>query len=306
MDKNFLDVVNNNLSVSLKKVNIINVKRSFTIDNYYDIDNTIIFPISGNFRYGKYKKIISNDDCIFIPAHSTVSLSFGSKRTKTLAYEDFIDKKTKYIDEDNNLRKNSNLDRYLIINLDVKAYDLVNIFHTKNLDLSILYKNSRVTSLFKGIAREIYSSLPGAQKVIESLSNQLVYELIRDILSRQPLFSSIEENFKFFNDEKILDLFKFIEENIGKELSNKTLSDHLNISEDYVGQFFKNNIGFPPQDYIEHRRMEKAIKMLREDSEAIKVISNDVGFRDTAYFCRRFKMMFGVQAGKMKKRLNEI
>ena len=41
MDKNFLDVVNNNLSVSLKKVNIINVKRSFTIDNYYDIDNTI-------------------------------------------------------------------------------------------------------------------------------------------------------------------------------------------------------------------------------------------------------------------------
>ena len=35
---------------------------------------------------------------------------------------------------------------------------------------------------------------------------------------------------------------KFIEENIGKELSNKTLSDHLNISEDYVGQFFKNNI----------------------------------------------------------------
>ena len=121
-----------------------------------------------------------------------------------------------------------------------------------------------------------------------------------------PLFSSIEENFKFFNDEKILDLFKFIEENIGKELSNKTLSDHLNISEDYVGQFFKNNIGFSPQDYIEHRRMEKAIKMLREDSEAIKVISNDVGFRDTAYFCRRFKMMFGVQAGKMKKRLNEI
>ena len=46
MDKNFLDVVNNNLSVSLKKVNIINVKRSFTIDNYYDIDNTIIYPIS--------------------------------------------------------------------------------------------------------------------------------------------------------------------------------------------------------------------------------------------------------------------
>ena len=97
-----------------------------------------------------------------------------------------------------------------------------------------------------------------------------------------------------------------IDENISKDLSNKILSDHLNISEDYVGQFFRNNIGFSPQDYIEHRRMEKAIKILREKTDAIKVISNDVGFKDTAYFCRRFKMMFGVQAGKMKKRLNEI
>ena len=141
---------------------------------------------------------------------------------------------------------------------------------------------------------------------MEAITNQVVFELIRNILSEQPLFSSIEENFKFFNDEKILDLFLFIDENISKDLSNKILSDHLNISEDYVGQFFRNNIGFSPQDYIEHRRMEKAIKILREKTDAIKVISNDVGFKDTAYFCRRFKMMFGVQAGKMKKRLNEI
>ena len=139
-----------------------------------------------------------------------------------------------------------------------------------------------------------------------SLSVVVMFELIRNILSEQPLFSSIEENFRFFNDEKILDLFLFIDDNLHRDLSNKILSDHLNISEDYVGQFFRNNIGFSPQDYIEHRRMEKAIKILREKTDAIKVISNDVGFKDTAYFCRRFKMMFGVQAGKMKKRLNEI
>ena len=160
--------------------------------------------------------------------------------------------------------------------------------------------------MLKSIIKEVSNGLPGSQKVIEAITNQIVFKLIRNILSKQPLFSSIEENFKFFNDEKILDLFFFIDENISKDLSNKILSDHLNISEDYVGQFFRNNIGFSPQDYIEHRRMEKAIKILREKTDAIKVISNDVGFKDTAYFCRRFKMMFGVQAGKMKKRLNEI
>ena len=40
--------------------------------------------------------------------------------------------------------------------------------------------------------------------------------------------------------------------------------------------------------------------------DEVKVISNEVGYKDTAYFCRRFKLMFGVQAGKMRKRLGEI
>lgn len=303
MDRSFINVINDHLSISLKNVNVIDVKKSFTIDNYYDIDNTIIYPISGKFRYSKYKKLITNNTALFIPAHNTISLSFGSKRTRTLAYEDFIDQKRKYLDENKKIYSKS--DKYLIINLDAKAYDLINIFHTKNLGVSTI-SNKSLILLLNNIIKEISNNLPGSQKVIESITNQIVFELIRNILSKQPLFSSIEENFKFFNDEKILDLFLFIDENISKDLSNKILSDHLNISEDYVGQFFRNNIGFSPQDYIEHRRMEKAIKILREKTDAIKVISNDVGFKDTAYFCRRFKMMFGVQAGKMKKRLNEI
>ena len=221
-----------------------------------------------------------------------------------MAYEDFIDQKIKYLRE--NKKATTNSDKYLILNLDAKAYDLVNIFHSKNLGVSTIENNKSFIYLFNSIIKEVSSRLPGYQKVIESITKQVVFELIRNILSEQPLFSSIEENFKFFNDEKILELFLFIDENISKDLSNKILSDHLNISEDYVGQFFRNNIGFSPQDYIEHRRMEKAIKILREKTDAIKVISNDVGFKDTAYFCRRFKMMFGVQAGKMKKRLNEI
>ena len=304
MDRNFINVINHHLSISLKKVNIIDVKKSFTIDNYYDIDNTIIYPISGKFRFGKYKKLLTKDSALFIPAHNTVSLSFGSERTRTLAYEDFIDQKRKYLRENKKITTNS--DKYLILNLDAKAYDLVNIFHSKNLGISTIENNKSFIYLINNIIKEVSNGLPGHQKVIESITNQVVFELIRNILSEQPLFSSIEENFKFFNDEKILDLFLFIDENISKDLSNKILSDHLNISEDYVGQFFRNNIGFSPQDYIEHRRMEKAIKILREKTDAIKVISNDVGFKDTAYFCRRFKMMFGVQAGKMKKRLNEI
>lgn len=158
----------------------------------------------------------------------------------------------------------------------------------------------------RSISNELKNKPVGFNNVIDLMSTKLVYEIIRSFLSNQPLFSGIEENYKYFSDEKILNLFSFIERNINKELSNKVLSNHLNISEDYVGQFFRNSIGFSPQDYIEHKRMEKAIDLLRDEKNAVKVISNDVGYKDTAYFCRRFKMMFGVQAGKMRKRLGEI
>lgn len=305
MDSSFLNIINRHLSITLKKVNIIHVKKSFTIDNYYDIDNTLIFPINSKLRFGKYKKSLDVDSALFIPAHTTISLSFGSKRSYTIAYEDFIDKKDKYLFEQDNFNTRPKTDKYLIINFQAKAYNLINIFHSKYLAFSEV-KNSNFILLFKNIIKELIVKLPGSDQVISSIVHQVVYELIRDILSKQPLFSSIEENFKFFNDKKILDLFQFIDENLSKELSNKVVADNLNISEDYVGQFFKNNIGFSPQDYIEHRRMERAITILREKTEAIKVISNDVGYKDTAYFCRRFKLMFGVQAGKMKKRLNEI
>jgi len=306
MDKTFIDVINNYLSFSLKNVNVLNVKKSFTIENYYDIENTIILPISGKFRFGRYKNIINHDELLFVPAHNVMSLSFGSNRSSKLAYDDFIDNKGRYLIEDNGFRNNLNVDKYFIMNIDVKAFDLINIFHSKYLKSFVISKNSKILSLIKDIMRERYHNHPGSKKIIELISSQILYEIIRIILSKQPMFSSIEENFKFFNDNKTLDLFHFIDSNLEKELSNRVLSNHLNISEDYVGQFFRNNIGFSAQDYIEHRRMERAIELLREKSNTIKTISNDVGYKDTAYFCRRFKLMFGVQAGKMKKRINEF
>ena len=306
MSNPFHEIINNDLSILIKKINIIDLRKSFTIANYYDIDNTLIFPISGKLRYGTYKKNITSNSFLFVPSHNTVSISFGSNRTQTLVYEDFIDNKEKYILEQNSVKKRLDIDRYLVINVDVKAYGLVNIFDSRNLDTLHINNNLKAISLFKNIIKELYFRQPGFNKMVDLNSHQLVYEIIREILAKQPLFSTIEENFNFFNDKKILDLFLFIDKNLNKELSNKVIGDNLKISEDYVGQFFRNNIGFSPQDYIEHKRMEKAIKLLREESNAIKAISNEVGYKDTAYFCRRFKLMFGVQAGKMRKRFNEI
>jgi AraC-like DNA-binding protein len=48
--------------------------------------------------------------------------------------------------------------------------------------------------------------------------------------------------------------------------------------------------------------MEMAVNLLRTSKKSIREIGKIVGYKDTAYFCRRFKMMFGIPAGKMRRR----
>jgi AraC-like DNA-binding protein len=80
------------------------------------------------------------------------------------------------------------------------------------------------------------------------------------------------------------------------------LSQVAQVSEDYVGQYFKMLTGINPQDYIEYQRMEEAVQLLRTTKKSIREIGLEVGYKGTAYFCRRFKMMFGIPAGKMRRR----
>lgn len=79
------------------------------------------------------------------------------------------------------------------------------------------------------------------------------------------------------------------------------LASVAHVSEDYVSQYFKLLTGVNAQDYIEYQRMEQAVKLLRTSQKTVQDIGKEVGFKDTAYFCRRFKIMFGTSAGKMRK-----
>ena len=96
--------------------------------------------------------------------------------------------------------------------------------------------------------------------------------------------------------------FESIKDNLEADLSNKQLAKVVGVSEDYVGQYFKMLTGINPQDYIEYQRMEKAVVLLRTTKKSIQDVGKNIGYKDTAYFCRRFKMMFGITARKMRNR----
>ena len=152
------------------------------------------------------------------------------------------------------------------------------------------------------IIEEGKNERPGRERVIKLYTEQIVIEIIRYILDKKLFVEQLATNTTYFKDPRLIDIFKFIKENLSGDLSNKVLANVANVSEDYVGQYFKMLTGINPQDYIEYQRMESAVYLLRTTKKSIRAIGKEVGYKDTAYFCRRFKMMFGIPAGKMRRR----
>ena len=86
----------------------------------------------------------------------------------------------------------------------------------------------------------------------------------------QRFVEKLATNITYFKDPRLIDIFAYIRENLQGDLSNKVLSSVANVSEDYVGQYFKMLTGINPQDYIEYQRMEKAVHLLRTTKLSIR------------------------------------
>jgi AraC-like DNA-binding protein len=291
------------LNVHYKKSNNIRITQPITIENYYDVENTIIRLNSGEIRFGKEKELVKKGDILFIPGGKNVSVTFGSGNAISLSNDDFISRKENYfksISKDN--LDEDGVESFTYINFDAKVFDSVNFFASLDIPPFVISSHTNIKNAVKTIIDESGSDLAGHERIIKLITDYLVVEIIRYILRHQLFVEQLATNSTYFKDPRLIDIFAYIKEHLDGDLSNKNLASVANVSEDYVGQYFKMLTGINPQDYIEYQRMERAVSLLRTSKKSIREIGTDVGYKDTAYFCRRFKMMFGIPAGKMRRR----
>jgi AraC-like DNA-binding protein len=198
--------------------------------------------------------------------------------------------------------KSSEEDCISLLHFESKVFDVVNFFNSLDIPPFIIRFNDRIATLVEDVMKEVETTGVGRERSLKAMTEVLVIELLRHILKNRLFTEELSTNSTYFKDPRLIDLFNFIKSNIGGDLSNKVLAKIANVSEDYVGQYFKMLTGINPQDYIEYQRLEAAVDLLRTTKKSIRTIGKEVGYKDTAYFCRRFKMMYGVPAGKMRRR----
>ncbi|MCR9250913.1 MAG: AraC family transcriptional regulator [bacterium] len=289
------------LSVSFIKAKNINILNPVSVRNNYDVENTILYVNKGQLKYGEYQDVVEEGDILFVPGGKMIAITYGSGKADSLTKDDFLNNKERYFQPSDRLNSTEN-ESYCYVSFEAKVFDSVNFFASLDIPAFVIKQESSLGLLIKEVVLETFSNLPGKERLIKIQTERLVVELIRYIITKGLFVEQFATNSTYFKDPRLIDIFTFIKEHLGEDLSNKILANVANVSEDYVGQYFKMLTGINPQDYIEYQRMEMAVNLLGTTKKSIREIGKEVGYKDTAYFCRRFKMMFGIPAGKMRRR----
>lgn len=292
------------VNVRFIRGNNFRVEKPISVNDYTESDNTLILLHHGTLKFGEDQELLNEGEILFLPAEQKTKLTIGSGSKKgEISKDQFQENKKKYL-QSISFRDimSTEEDCISILGFESKVFDVVNFFNSLDIPPFIVRFNDRLATIIEDLMKEVEVSNVGKEKALKSHTELLVIELLRHILKNRLFLEELSTNATYFKDPRLIDLFNYIKTNLGGDLSNKILAKVANVSEDYVGQYFKMLTGINPQDYIEYQRMEAAVELLRTTKKSIRDIGKEVGYKDTAYFCRRFKMMYGVPAGKMRRR----
>jgi transcriptional regulator GlxA family with amidase domain len=142
--------------------------------------------------------------------------------------------------------------------------------------------------------------LLGKERLQRNLCEELVVHICRYISSK-PEYEKNFEKINYLLDKRLVNIIQYIQSNLNGDLSNQNIAELAYVSKDYVGQFFKTMTNTNLQDYIENQRLERAHYLLRTTKDNVQEIAHNIGFKDPAYFSRRFKMKYNKSANQVRK-----
>ena len=278
------------------------VLQPLTIENFYDIENILILNHSGQISYtqaGKQESI-KPGELLFIPSRKLITITYGHTDAVDLAFDYFLENRWKYLQMIPQPTTPTPFDSLSYITFDVRVFETINLFTIIAPPALAIKDNDRLSYIAQSILAENEAQEVGKEQALTSNTQLLAIELLRHMYNKSWIADQLAMHYNYFKDTRLTNIIHYICEHLGEDLSNKKLAAIANTSEDYMGQYFKFIMGISPQEYVELQRMEQAIKLLRTTTTPINKISKEVGFKDTAYFCKRFKLRFGISAGKLR------
>ena len=96
-------------------------------------------------------------------------------------------------------------------------------------------------------------------------------------------------------------MMSFIHSHYADQIQLDDIADFAHVSKNTCMQIFKNGIRQSPISYLIQYRLKKAAKLLAATEMKVITISEQCGFHDAPYFCRKFKEVYGISPIEYRK-----
>ena len=133
-----------------------------------------------------------------------------------------------------------------------------------------------------------------------SVSDELIRSAL-NVMSMCVCYLYSNRIIKSRSEDLTLALKTYVENHFAEPLSVPSLCAKMYISKSKLYQISMQAFGMGVSDFIRHRRIEEAKKLLSESKRSIAEIGAAVGFDDANYFTRQFKQQTGLTPKDYRK-----
>jgi AraC-like DNA-binding protein/mannose-6-phosphate isomerase-like protein (cupin superfamily) len=133
---------------------------------------------------------------------------------------------------------------------------------------------------------ELRGRRAGYREAVESHLMLILVDLAR-------LADDIAGSFRAQRDPLLADVFALIESRYRDDITLTSIAGELGYSPAYLTHLVREKTGRTVADWITHRRMAEARKLLADTDLTAQQVAWGVGYQDPAYFSRRFRKVHG-------------
>ncbi len=276
---------------------------SSELKSTFEQKDILVYVEKGFFSADQNHHQLKEGTLYLIPRGNSIDFRHGNPPYKQFGSDGFTSKELReqyLVDIETNEAINENDHVFSILGFEVLVHGAIPFFSILEIPNIRINNQNSIQEIFHKLVIEEERIGVGKSAMLTHLAGELVIHLCRYIYENAEFENNLEK-VNFLLDKRLINIIQHIQDNLDRDLSNHLIAEKAFVSKDYIGQFFKSNTNHNLQDYIESRRLDKAHYLLRTTNNSIHEIALKVGFKDPAYFSRRFKIRFNKNAKEVRR-----
>ena len=143
---------------------------------------------------------------------------------------------------------------------------------------------------------EIIKNVTANKNICDNLSE--IYQLIKILID-----ISTPKTVKSKTEMLVNEIENYIRNHYSEKITATQISEHFSLSVPSVFKYFKRFLGKSPANFINDVRLSQAALFLETTDMPISSICQEIGFDDTFYFSRLFKIKYGISPSIYRKQI---